>query len=734
MSVQAEPILTQPTSVVRNTLGKGNEQTLENPNRPVSDAALREYCDKHYHQLLPLIAEKIHQDKTQHDKLKEVKARLNFEGCSRRSSKIQKVSQHSESRTPNLRGEHRRRRRSSCSRSTSGSPEPTPNVFSRIRRDGSESPGHRDPEREAVFTRLGRKEKGIFNRLEVPVQEKRNPFPESVTTKRRLHRERKRSRKVKIAEEDTRSQGRKNKSQALKKTTYPNHGCAKKQIPSCVSMLTGSARVWFDDLPPESVDSYDDLKKAFLANFLQQKKCIKDPVEIHHIKQRKGESTEDFVQRFKSESRHVKGALECMRISGFMHGITNPELIKRLHNNIPKSVDEMMRATIAFLTGEVAASNQARKKILPAWRQQETERKQNFDKRGDFRNQQRSKRRRDRFTLLTNSLKEILALDKGKFKAPPPMSTPVEKRNNNKFYVFYGERKGPAESSKKGRSMRKGQSFGNPNGPTCDNRQAYLVETDIESEPFEDPIETETPESPHTLASPTSLPYNTPPACHARDLEDSNTSGARSTSLDSTAPLSPDHPLTRTSPTHTPTRASFHRRTARMTVCAQPVMSLGHSTRVTEAMAFSDLAFRKRYRSSYETPLSSSSLALPVRKRYRGTLLILDIDSEEDVIGEEDTDEDEGHGLDEEGHGLDDEGRSVESDGLGLEKGRQYPRVSSGQPRLWRQLYGSGSVPEPEKPERVSALRQPTLTTWIDPEDGIAYIDVPAYPPPAPPA
>ncbi|GKF26585.1 reverse transcriptase domain-containing protein [Tanacetum coccineum] len=75
------------------------------------------------------------------------------------------------------------------------------------------------------------------------------------------------------------------------------------------STLTGSARVWFDDLPPESVDSYDDFKNAFLANFLQQKKCIKDPVEIHHIKQREGESTEDFVQRFKAESRHVKWRL-----------------------------------------------------------------------------------------------------------------------------------------------------------------------------------------------------------------------------------------------------------------------------------------------------------------------------------------------------------------------------------------------------------------------------------------
>ncbi|GKD89954.1 hypothetical protein Tco_1365461 [Tanacetum coccineum] len=128
-----------------------------------------------------------------------------------------------------------------------------------------------------------------------------------------------------------------------------------------------------------------------------------------------------------------------MRISGFMHEITNPKLIKRLHDKIPKSVDEMMRTTTTFLRGEVAASNQAQKKALPVWKQQETGRKQNFDKKGYFRNQQRSERRRDRFTLLTKSPKEILALDKGKFKAPPPMSTQVEKRNSNRFCEFHRE-------------------------------------------------------------------------------------------------------------------------------------------------------------------------------------------------------------------------------------------------------------------------------------------------------
>nr|GEV53605.1 retrovirus-related Pol polyprotein from transposon TNT 1-94 [Tanacetum cinerariifolium] len=77
---------------------------------------------------------------------------------------------------------------------------------------------------------------------------------------------------------------------------------------------------------------------------------------------RERESTEDFVQRLKAKGRHVKGASKCIKTSGFMHGITNPELIKRLHDNIPKSVDEMMRVTTSFLKGEVAASNQPQKK------------------------------------------------------------------------------------------------------------------------------------------------------------------------------------------------------------------------------------------------------------------------------------------------------------------------------------------------------------------------------------
>ncbi|GJY84239.1 reverse transcriptase domain-containing protein [Tanacetum coccineum] len=140
------------------------------------------------------------------------------------------------------------------------------------------------------------------------------------------------------------------------------------------STLTGNARVWFDKLLRESIDSYEDLRTTFRENYLQQTKHIKDPVEIHHIKQRDGESTEDFMERYKAEILDVEGAPECMKIFGFMHGITHPELIKHLYEKILRSMDEMYRVTTSFLQGEVAAfQTLSEKKHTASWKQPEEE-------------------------------------------------------------------------------------------------------------------------------------------------------------------------------------------------------------------------------------------------------------------------------------------------------------------------------------------------------------------------
>nr|GEW23737.1 reverse transcriptase domain-containing protein [Tanacetum cinerariifolium] len=115
--------------------------------------------------------------------------------------------------------------------------------------------------------------------------------------------------------------------------------------------------VWFDELPPESIDGYKDLRAAFLAYFMQQKKYVKDLVEIHNIKQRDEETIEDFMEHFKIETGRMKGAPECMRISEFMHEVNNLELTKCLNEHVPKTMEEMMITTTAFIRGEAATAS-----------------------------------------------------------------------------------------------------------------------------------------------------------------------------------------------------------------------------------------------------------------------------------------------------------------------------------------------------------------------------------------
>nr|GEV11273.1 hypothetical protein [Tanacetum cinerariifolium] len=140
-----------------------------------------------------------------------------------------------------------------------------------------------------------------------------------------------------------------------------------------------------------------------------------------------------------------------------------------------------------------------------------------------------------------------------------------------------------------------------------------------------------------------------------------NTSSHSSASLDSTTSLSPDHLLTQTSPTPTPTRVSFHHRISCMT----------------------------RYRSSYETPSPSPSpslsLTLPTWKRYHGKSELI-----EDTEGESSEPDSKREGSEDETSDSEEEEEAALKD----------QQVADGKPKI---------------PER---------TTWIDPEDSTGYLDI----------
>ncbi|GKD39827.1 hypothetical protein Tco_1260034, partial [Tanacetum coccineum] len=201
-------------------------------------------------------------------------------------------------------------------------------------------------------------------------------------------------------------------------------------------------------------------------------------------------------------------------------------------------------------------------------------------------------------------------------------------------------------------------------------------------------------------------------------------------------------------------------KTARMAVRVPPAMSLGLSASMAEVTTMSESVLCKRFRSSYESLPSVSPPDLPSLKRYRGTSKLVEDSEEDDDEEDEEIEEsmdfdslsedakdkgptaededpaaedegltvgvkgpgihdegyglnDESHGWDDESRGIDNEGHNVESDGLGL---KEEEEATPGDQQCWElaleegDIYstfevgqGSGSAPESERPERVSA-------------------------------
>nr|GEZ06935.1 hypothetical protein [Tanacetum cinerariifolium] len=263
-----------------------------------------------------------------------------------------------------------------------------------------------------------------------------------------------------------------------------------------------------------------------------------------------------------------------------------------------------------------------------------------------------------------------------------------------------------------------------PGNPYVAVRQAQLVDTDTESEPEEAPSKEEELQSLGSRVPLMSKEFEASEPSVTRT--DSSHSSASSVS---TIPWSPDHPLTHVLPTPTPTRVSFHRRTTRMAVRTQSNLSSCMSARIAGAGALTPFSFWDEVR---------------------------DEDTKEDESSDAD-DETKSWGLDDEGQGLEDEGPNMEEEeagseghqqvvlivdkaaseplGLGYEAARCLALESTKEitPSMYEIGHSSRSMSEQEGVERIYSFRQPTLVTWVDPEDGRVYTDIPTYVPPAAP-
>nr|GEU68713.1 reverse transcriptase domain-containing protein [Tanacetum cinerariifolium] len=275
------------TSVTKPAISPGDADTTHRVN-------IREFCEKYYEDILPIIMEKV-----RHDRRKDVHTRLNF--GERPRERIREDSHYSNARARATEPErvkvqdrlrygdrhvldrlgHRRQSHSHNMKRRRDKSLPS----SLSRSDSSDGKYRRSKSKRHKST-----DEDDLTRLWMCEEE--NPFTPRI-------RNFESSRRIRMPNNVKTYNGMGDPEDHVKvfqAATQVERWVMPTWYHMFNSTLIGVARVWFDELPPESIDGYKDLKAAFLAYFMQQKKYVKDPVEIHYIKQRDGETIEDFME------------------------------------------------------------------------------------------------------------------------------------------------------------------------------------------------------------------------------------------------------------------------------------------------------------------------------------------------------------------------------------------------------------------------------------------------------
>uniref|UniRef100_A0A2N9H8N9 Retrotransposon gag domain-containing protein n=1 Tax=Fagus sylvatica TaxID=28930 RepID=A0A2N9H8N9_FAGSY len=206
--------------------------------------------------------------------------------------------------------------------------------------------------------------------------------------------------------------------------------------------LRGSVRTWFNQLETGSIDTFAQLSRAFIDNFIGGRRSARPANYLLNIRQREGESLKSYVQRFNKEAVQIDKPNEYVALTAFNAGLLKGDFLFQLCKDPPKSMSELMYEAQKFINAEDAF--EARDEFLSRKRKEPEDRRYDSSKskssKQDYpkikrKNLSSSNRREERprgFTPLNMSIDQIEALIKqgklGKFVRQDKPETRPEPR------------------------------------------------------------------------------------------------------------------------------------------------------------------------------------------------------------------------------------------------------------------------------------------------------------------
>ncbi|XP_025631324.1 uncharacterized protein [Arachis hypogaea] len=186
--------------------------------------------------------------------------------------------------------------------------------------------------------------------------------------------------------------------------------------------LTKVAMKWFDNLPPRSITSFDDLARKFLTRFSIQKDKTKHAPSLLGVKQEVGETLRDYMERFNKACLEIQNLPTKAMIMGIVNGLKEGPFSQSISKRYPTSLNKVQGKK--FLTQETFSTDKPA--LLPS----------NKGK-GAQKERRTEHRKYHNYTLLrvflVNVYREICHME----MLPPPRLIKHKKAESQKEYCEY---------------------------------------------------------------------------------------------------------------------------------------------------------------------------------------------------------------------------------------------------------------------------------------------------------
>ena len=127
--------------------------------------------------------------------------------------------------------------------------------------------------------------------------------------------------------------------------------------------LKGLVRVWFGKLPPNTINSFKELSKLFVNNFVKGQRHKRSLSNLLNIEQGENESLRLFISCFNRETLLVDEMDDKILLAAFYNGVNSDLFIHKFYDQEPQTMAKLIHSAQSFMNAEDAIISKKKKKV-----------------------------------------------------------------------------------------------------------------------------------------------------------------------------------------------------------------------------------------------------------------------------------------------------------------------------------------------------------------------------------